>query len=246
MRNEMESSAQNSSFEIDFGKTIDQFKKIWGRLIFVIFATATIGYLATVFLIPKKYTASSKIIIVAKNDNTNQSISYSEVETAQKLTSTYTKIMQSEAISDIVIKDLNLDKLNYDNKMYNKAVSITAEGSTEVMNISATTVDSQLSADIANDVVNVFTKQIYDIMQIENVTVLNTAKVPEIPSSPNIVKNVSIAVLAGLLIDVLLLIVATMHDTKLKTEEDVKEILDYPVIGNIPEFKVGKNVGGLD
>jgi capsular polysaccharide biosynthesis protein len=34
-----------------------------------------------------------------------------------------------------------------------------------------------------------------------------------------------------------------MHDTKLKTEEDIKEVLDYPVIGIIPEFKIGKNTG---
>ena len=228
---------------IDLYKMAQIAGKKWPKLLLVIILFSIIFFFGTVFLIPKKYTASSKVIIVAKNDNSSQSISYTEVETAQKLTATYTKIMQSEAISDIVIKNLNLDKLDYDNKTYNKVVSVTAEGTTEVMNISATTEDPQLSADIANEVVTVFTKQIYDIMQIENITVLNTAKVPTTASSPSVLKNTAFGVLIGFLIDGFWVFFITMHDTKLKTEEDIKEVLDYPVIGIIPEFKIGKNTG---
>ena len=39
-------------------------------------------------------------------------------------------------------------------------------------------------------------------------------------------------------------VIVLLTDTKVKTEEDVKKIFDYPVIGIIPEFKVeerGKN-----
>ena len=231
---------------IDLVKMAQIAGKRWPKLLIIIILFSIISFFGTLFLIPKKYTASSKVIIVSKNDNSSQSISYTEVETAQKLTATYTKIMQSEAISDIVIKNLNLNKLDYDNKTYNKVVSVTAEGTTEVMNISATTEDPQLSADIANEVVNVFTKQIYDIMQIENITVLNTAKVPVTAASPSVIKNTAFGELIGFFIDGFWVIFITMHDTKLKTEEDIKEVLDYPVIGMIPEFKIGKNAGDMN
>jgi len=238
---------QDDEVTIDLGRMMEIAGKMWPKLFLVLLVFSAAAYFGTVMLIPKQYTASSKIVIVAKNDNANQTISYTEVQTAQKLTSTYTQIMQSEAISDIVIKDLSLDKKGYTNKVYNSVVKISSEDNTEVMNISATTKDPQLSADLANDVVNVFMAKISDIMQIENVTVLNTAKVPQVPSGPSVVKNTAIGALIALLLDFLWVFLRTMHDTKLKTEEDVKDVLGYPIIGTIPEIKMlSKNKAGGD
>ena len=231
---------------IDLGRMAEIAGKMWPKLFLILLVFSAAAYFGTVMLIPKEYTASSKIVIVAKNDNSNQTISYTEVQTAQKLTSTYTQIMQSEAISDIVIKDLSLDQKGYTNKTYNSVVKITSEDNTEVMNISATTRDPQLSADLANDVVNVFKSKIYDIMQIENVTVLNTAKVPQTPSGPSVTKNTAIGALIGLLLDFLWVFLRTLHDTKLKTEEEVKDVLGYPVIGIIPEMKMSNKKEEVD
>lgn len=231
---------------IDLGRMAKVAGKMWGKLFLILLLFSTLAYFGTTMLIPKRYTASSKIVIVARSENSNQSISYAEVETAQKLTSTYMQIMQSEAISDVVLKNLKLDQQGYTNKEYNKMVVITSGDNTEVMNISATTRDPQLSAEIANEVVDVFKSKIYGIMQIENVTVLNTAKVPTVPSGPDVLKNTLIGALIALLLDFLWVFLRTVHDTKLETEEEVKEVLAYPIIGTIPEIKYGKKAGGVE
>ena len=106
------------------------------------------------------------------------------------------------------------------------------------MNINVTTNDPALSADIANEVVDVFEEKIYDIMQIENVTTLTDAKVPQKKSGPSTLKNTMIGGLLGIVICGIITVLQLFTDTKVKTEEEVKKIFDYPIIGSIPDFEI--------
>ena len=98
---------------------------------------------------------------------------------------------------------------------------------------------NKLSADIANEITNVFEEKIYDIMQIENVTTLTNAKVPQKKSGPSTTKNTMIGAMVGLVICVAIVLIQMFTDTKVKTEEEVKKIFtDYPIIGSIPDFEI--------
>ena len=81
-------------------------------------------------------------------------------------------------------------------------------------------------------------EKIYDIMQIENVTKLTDAKVPEKKSGPSTLKNTAIGGAIGLLICAAIVVLQLFTDTKVKTEEEVKKIFDYPIIGSIPDFEI--------
>lgn len=217
---------------------------VW--FIIVIILCGTVAYAGTTLLIDKTYSATATVIIVQNNNsNASQAVTYNDVQLSQKLVSTYTQILQSEAIGDSVVANLDLyDKYEIDTEKLNKMVEVKAASNTEVMNITATTKDPKLSADIANEMVSVFKKKIFDIMSVENVTVLNSAKIPTKPSGPSVLKNTAIGMMIGAVLCGIYAVIVLLTDTKVKTEEDVKKIFDYPVIGIIPEFKVeerGKN-----
>ena len=217
---------------------------VW--FIIVIILCGTVAYAGTTLLIDKTYSATATVIIVQNNNsNASQAVTYNDVQLSQKLVSTYTQILQSEAIGDSVVANLDLyDKYEIDTEKLNKMVEVKAASNTEVMNITATTKDPKLSADIANEMVSVFKKKIFDIMSVENVTVLNSAKIPTKPSGPSTLKNTAIGMMIGAVLCGIYAVIVLLTDTKVKTEEDVKKIFDYPVIGIIPEFKVeerGKN-----
>ena len=217
---------------------------VW--FIIVIILCGTVAYAGTTLLIDKTYSATATVIIVQNNNsNASQAVTYNDVQLSQKLVSTYTQILQSEAIGDSVVANLDLyDKYEIDTEKLNKMVEVKAASNTEVMNITATTKDPKLSADIANEMVSVFKKKIFDIMSVENVTVLNSAKIPTKPSGPSVLKNTAIGLMIGAVLCGIYAVIVLLTDTKVKTEEDVKKIFDYPVIGIIPEFKVeerGKN-----
>lgn len=217
---------------------------VW--FIIVIILCGTVAYAGTTLLIDKTYSATATVIIVQNNNsNASQAVTYNDVQLSQKLVSTYTQILKSEAIGDSVIANLDLyDKYGISSAMLNNLVEVKAANNTEVMNITATTKDPKLSADIANEMVNVFQKKIYDIMSIENVTILNSAKVPTIPSGPSTLKNTAMGMMIGAVLCGIYAVIVLLTDTKVKTEEDVKKIFDYPIIGVIPEFNAeegGKN-----
>ena len=189
--------------EIDLTQIFEIIKDKLILFILICMVCCTIALCVTKFLMKKEYTATAKLIVVQKSDSVSaqQNYTYSDLQLAQKLAATYSQIIMSEAISDPVITNLDLyDKYGIDSEKYGNIVKVSSANNTEVMNIEVTTNDPQLSAEIANEVVDVFEEKIYDIMQIENVTTLTDAKVPEKKSGPSTLKNTAIGGVIGLLI----------------------------------------------
>ena len=79
---------------------------------------------------------------------------------------------------------------------------------------------------------------------IENVTVLNSAKIPEKKSSPSNIKNTMIGFLLGCVIDGCIVLYILLNDRNIRTEEELKQIFDYPIIGLIPDMTHG--IGGAE
>ena len=231
---------ENDEIEIDLSRVFEIVKKHFKPFALIILATSVVAALVTLFLIPKKYTAEAKLIIVQKSNPDSQQISYNDLQTSQKLVNTYSEILKSEAISDEVIQNLKLDDL--DTEGYQKIVNISSVKETEVITVSVTSRDSQEAATIANEIVRVFQDKIYSIMNIENVTVLNSAKVPEKKSSPSTVRNTLIGFLLGCVIDGCIVVYLLLNDRNIRTEEEMKKIFDYPIIGLIPDM----NAGGIE
>ena len=232
---------QDYEYEIDLVQVFEIIREKLVLFILICMVCCTIALCITKFVLKEEYTATAKLIVVQKSDSASaqQNYTYSDLQLSQKLTSTYSQIIMSEAISDPVITNLDLyDKYEIDSEEYGKIVKVSSANNTEVMNIDVTTNDPALSADIANEVVDVFEEKIYDIMQIENVTTLTDAKVPQKKSGPSTLKNMAIGGIVGLLICTGIVVLQLFTDTKVKTEEEVKKIFDYPIIGSIPDFEI--------
>lgn len=232
---------ENDGIEIDLSRIFGIIKKYFKPFVLIILTTSVAAVLITLFLIPKKYTAEAKLIIVQKSNPDSQQISYNDLQTSQKLVNTYSEILRSEAISDEVIHNLNLEIEGIDHSSYLGMVNISSVNNTEVINIKVKTKNPNLSARIANEIVSVFQQKIVTIMNIENVTVLNSAKIPDQKSSPSNIKNTIIGFLLGCLIDSCVIAYLLVNDKNIRTEEEMKQIFNYPIIGLIPDMNT---VGG--
>lgn len=230
---------QDDVVEIDLLELLNIARKHIVKIISLCILCSAIGFAIAEFVIPEKFTATSKIIIVKDENQASSTVTYSDIQLTQSLASTYEQIMMSEAVSDEVINNLELDsKYDIDTKKYNDIVSASTENKTEVMTIKAETISPELSAKIVNEAVDVFIKKVYSIYDIRNVSILNRAKIPEEKSSPSITKYTAIGGLIGLVISAAVVVILSVTDTKVKTEEELKEIFDYPTIGNIPFFEI--------
>jgi len=217
------------NYVIDLRKIWDVVKRNAVLFIFLIAACGAAAFFGSQRFLKKEYSATATVVIVS---NEGQDMTYNDVQLSQKLVDTYSRILLSEAVGDKVADNLDL---NMTASEFKKIINVSSFSNSEVLDVTATTGDPKLSADIANETVKVFSNQVYNIMNVRNVSVLDTAKQPDEPSGPNSLRNALLGAAIGFLLSVLIAFRKAMKDTKIKTEEEVKRLLYYPVIGVIPE-----------
>ena len=93
---------------------------------------------------------------------------------------------------------------------------------------------------MANELATIIQKLAKDIIEVNNVQVIDTAKVPTKPVKPNKKMNISVAGVLGLLLGALLIYLLEYLDHTFKKPEDVENQLEINVIGTIPLFEGGK------
>lgn len=230
---------------IDLTRFWEAFKKNWILCVGITIVTTIVGFLISAFLLTEVFTATSRLIIVQQaNNDAAQQITYNDVQLSQKLVSTYTEIIKSEAVLDKVSENLNII---YDAEALQGMLEVSSVNNTEVIDVAVTSQDPELSAKITNEIVEVFQDEVYKIMNVSNVTVLNEAKIPTKKSGPSNTKNAGIGFAVGFMISGLIIVIKTLKDTKIKTEDEVRAIFDYPIIGVIPNVDLSKyNRGGAD
>ena len=113
-------------------------------------------------------------------------------------------------------------------------VSASSEEETFILKISVSCKDPQLAADIANAIAKVGPAQMANTVGAGGVNVVDTAKLPRKPSSPNIKKNIIVGLFAGFVISFAAFFVYEMFDTTITNAKDLEREFELPVLGTIP------------
>lgn len=120
-------------------------------------------------------------------------------------------------------------------------VSISSQPNSQVFSIDVKSNNPQLSANIANEVADVFKDKIGNFMKINNVSIIDKATENTKPVSPN-VKLFTFAgfvIFAGL--SFLFVLVKELTDTTIKSSDEVVELLGITNLGTISYIKPIKN-----
>lgn len=227
--------------EIDLIELFNNIKK--HTLLIIIFGLLAggIAYGISSFVLTPKYDSNATMIISNSTNVDSQNPQQANVELGQiqankALISTYSEIVKSRGIADKVINNL---VLNMDFAEFSDKVSIESVKDTQIISVKVVDTIPERAQDIANETANIFKDSIGDIMKVDNVQILDGATLPERPSSPNIKKNTAIGVVLGLILGVMIAIFKEIADTTIKTQEDINQYFDIPVIGIIPDKKQG-------
>lgn len=215
-------------------------KKAWLILLAAVFAGSAV-FLGTRLLMVPLYTTGIKLYV---NNSTeiNTDISSSDLTASQSLVGTYITIIKSDVVLDAVAQ---ITKLPYSAGDIKAMLSAGAINNTEVFMVSVTNPDPEAAAKIANSIAEIASDKIAEIVSGSSVKIVDYAKVPAVTSSPNYLVNLSVGVLAGLVLSVGILLLKELLDTRIRTENDLEGISDYPVLGVISEFhRAGKGNAG--
>ena len=226
--------------EVDLKELFIYFLKRISIIIAITLLCIITGVVYTLFIKTPLYEGKTTIILVNKSldNNSNATITQSDITISQKLVSTYTQIVKSKKVLNQVIANL---KLNYSyTELYNH-VSVSNVSDTEIIKISVSNEEPGLAARIANNVAEVFKGEVSEIYHLENVTIIDEAEVAKTPYNINIVKIIGICFVGGIAISVMLLFILYYFDNSIKSSEEVENKLGIAVIGTIPHYgKRGK------
>ncbi|NMC14047.1 MAG: polysaccharide biosynthesis tyrosine autokinase [Chloroflexi bacterium] len=129
---------------------------IWRWLWILIFATILAGILA--FFISKRmtpvYQASTTLLI--NEAPSNRATDYSSILTSERLARTYSEMLTKKPVLETVISNLVLD---LEVKDLQKMINVELVRDTQLINIVVEDIDAVRAANIANELIKVFTDQ---------------------------------------------------------------------------------------
>jgi polysaccharide biosynthesis transport protein len=76
------------------------------------------------------------------------------------------------------------------------------------------------------------------MLKVNNLRLLDRAKPPQDPASPNIRLNVLVGIFLGLMLSLGTALLIELLDTTLKNAEDIQRFLAIPLLGVVPEVKI--------
>lgn len=182
----------------------------------------------TLFM-PNQYTASTTMYVLSKNADNKSGNAYSDLTAGQLLSNDVASIAKSSEVKSAVANSLGTSLSSYDVKVDNSTT-------TRVITLSVTGPDPQAAANIANAYVQNISSTAQSVMDVQAVNVIDAASAPTSPSGPKRPLYIVVALLVGLFLAVAIVVIADMVNTKVRSDEDVEELLGIPVVGHFPDI----------
>lgn len=213
--------------EIDISQLLDYFKS---KIVYIIFAMALAFAASAIYVynfrVPE-YTSYTTVLLT----QSGESINANDLNMNNSLVSNYSEIIKSKRVLKQVISNLNLD---YEFGQLQGKIVVGEVNDTDLIKISVTDADAELAADIANEIADVFSKEIPIIYGTQNTSIIDVAEVSKVASSASALKIILIVTLAGAFVAVGVVFVIFYFDTTIKNEEEIERLTGLPVIGIIP------------
>jgi len=225
--------------EINLKDLFDFFVKKIPVMLLITAIIFTMGVVYTVFFKTPLYDANTTLILVKKETNTSgdgMSVTQNDILLNQKLVSTYSEIIKSRRVLNQVVRKLSL---NSSTAALSNQVTVSSVSDTEIIKIRVSDEDAELAAKIADTVADVFKKEVMDIYNLENVSIIDSAEVSDSPYNVQLMKDIIIYLAIGLIVSAGSMFVVYYFDTSVKSVEEIEKRLGVPVIGTIPLYKKG-------
>lgn len=234
----MEKTYNDDEVEIDLRELFFALKKRAVVVLAAILAGAMLaGIITKVFMTPM-YNATATMLVLTKETTLS---SLADLQIGSQLTNDYSMLITSRTVLQDVVDDLSLD-MTY--KELKEVVAINNPSDTRILEITVTDKDPEMAKKIVDKLAEVSAEFIGDKMEVVPPKIIENGEVPTSKVSPSTTKNVALGALAGLVISAGIVVVLTIMDDTIKTEEDIEHYLGLTTLASVPDRKdyiSGKN-----
>lgn len=198
-------------------------------------AAAAVVYLAVSFLVTPTYESRVSFYVYNSTSAQSGSINNSDLQAAESLATTYSKILVSNSVLDAV-----LDNLGSDSSLSRSELSDMVEASvitdTQLLEVVVTSTDPNFACKIARSFAKVAPTEIVRITKAGSVEVVDQPEVATQQSAPRTVFDSAIGFAIGVMIVSVIVVIKALADTTIYLPEDIERAAGVPVLGQIPEI----------
>lgn len=219
--------------EIDLIELIKKILKFWWLLGLAAILCGGIAYYVTKNHITPIYSAQSTVFI-GKEQNSLAGITYADVMMGNQLLSDYRELIRSNRVLEETIIRLKLDTTP---GILRGKVSINLVADSRFIYVNVKDPSPEMAMAIANSVTEVLVEKAYEVIGVNNVSIVDAAQLPKVPVSPSTLRNTAIAAVLGIMMGLFIIFINMMLNNTIEKDEDIEKIVGLPVIGIIPKFK---------
>lgn len=215
--------------EINLIEVFNYFKT---KLLWILITVVAICFVGNIYmLITRKpmYQSNTTIVLVSEKKD---SYSTSDIQLNQNLVATYSQIIKSRKVLSKVIKNL---KLKTTVTGLSENITVSAVENTELIKITVSNESAKVALKITDEIAKVFSEEIKEIYNLENISVVDKAVLAKTPYNINFLKDNIIYILAGLVLSCGVIFVIYYFDTSIKSSEIVESRLGLNVLGVVPK-----------
>lgn len=218
--------------EINLKELFDYFIDKIKYIIIATLVCCLIGGIYTKFLTIPMYKSSTTVILGSNQEGTG--ITQSDISINNNLVSTYAEIIKSRRVLEQVQKELNE---SYTYKELASEISVSSINNTQIIKITVEDNNALNAKIIANLVAKVFTIEVPELYNLDNVHILDVAIEEDEPYNINVAKSSIIGGVLGLVLSSGIFFVIYYFDRTAKSVEQVEEVLQMPILGSVEETK---------
>lgn len=215
--------------EINLSEVYSYFKTKILWILLAIVVIVILGNIYTIITRTPMYQSNTTIVLVGENKS---GYSQTESQLNQNLIGTYSQIIKSRKVLNQVIENLDLKMTTEE---LSNSITTSSVEETEIIQITVENAKAKDAQRITDEVAKVFAKEIKDIYNLENVTIIDKAELAKSPYNVNYVKDNIIYLVIGIVLSFGVVFVMYYFDTSIKSSEVVEEKLGLTVIGIVPK-----------
>lgn len=219
--------------------------KKWWLILLVSCLLAVFAFLGAKLLVTPTYRSSFSVYVnnaSAGEDHTT--INSSDVTAKKSLASTYTKIIVSRSVLKEACRKADL---SYSYNELRHIVEAAVEDNTEIITVTVTTTDPQESKALADSVYYTASNVVSTVVEGSSMRAYDLPELPEEIYSPRYSRTAILAFALGFILSCAAVVLYTLLDTRVKSQESLEERFGLVVLGSVPNFqdafKNGDNYG---
>ena len=222
-------------------------KVLWKKIWIILICAVVLGISGYYWTYRKMYTSyrSSALLYVNNNSvslgSAKLSISSGDIKAVNNLMETYSVILNSRNTLTEIIDETGIPFTYEELKEMIKSETV---GDTAIFKITVTTADPELSAHLANSILEVLPGKISTIIEGASAQIVDYAVTGEPVVNGNPVKTAAIGALIGVVLSCCVIIFLSLIDTKIRNEDYLLEnFKDIPVLTSIPNLDENEKGG---